>query len=1068
MREVYLDDSAVTGHGTKVVAPMQTTTYTLRVVLRDNSVKNLAATLTVKPVPVATFTFSATPETIVAGKSAMLTWDVESVQAVYLNGVGVTGHETRVVTPAQTTTYTLRVMMLDGTTKDLTAKVSVVPQPTYSFNVTPTSITAGQSATLAWQTAGTRTITLQDQPVSESGSTVVTPLQNTTYVLRMSFWDGTTKDLQATVNVVPLPPATYSFSASPTSITGDQTSTVQWDVSRATLITLNGQNVGLHGSQVVKPVQTTTYTLHIVFDDGTTKDLSTTVNVTSQPPVVTRAPTVVITPENLARLRAYPRPEQDNGRGLHFGMDLRDESVRVTVNLLLSINARWTMIYAPDENQAKRGAQACWNAGIMPIVRIGKKVDEMFDPVIFANAVKATGAPAYIQIYNEPGDLREWNNYPGDSQWVGIFAARWARAAAQVMDAGGYPGLQILSQAEFDAVVNAVQAIGRADIWQRAFFALHNYGANHPPAYPYDAQNQQDHPGATIFSDDTATLNFLQFAKWMQDRIGFVLPMIGGEGGWQFDAQEDSRYPATNQPYHAQYHSEMFNWFRTGVLSNGEALPDYLFSVAPWIASGTGNDDWWGGPLGDKTDTIQAVQAIPAFVRKFAWDGGVVLPPPTYTFSATPTTIQPGGSATLQWNTTGVRMVSLDGVAVANTGSKVVTPAQTTTYVLRIDFFDATSKDLSTTVTVSTPTPPPTPGIDWDARLDAIGVKLSPANASQAWRITSARYLDQNESAGKQHVYLKVLGANGNPVAGTKLVIDWNGRSFWDQPAVVTTDAKGEANCPLWSAYNPAITAGPYFVYVKGAESDRITGLGLPNGQKVSFQLTYQWSTGTTPPPPPPPPTPTASFSASPSIVAIGTSSTLQWDATGARAVTVNGQAVASKGTLVVTPATTTSYTCHIVYPDNSIKDLVATITVTGSPPPSGVQWDERLTPLGIKHTPVNTAQAWRLIAAKYQDETESGGNHHIYYKLFNANGTPAAGVKIVVDWLGRESGDQPAVVTTDANGEANCALWSILHPDLKDGPYFTFIKGVPSDQVSGMGLPMNRHVNFVLTFKFQ
>jgi len=148
-----------------------------------------------------------------------------------------------------------------------------------------------------------------------------------------------------------------------------------------------------------------------------------------------------------------------------------------------------------------------------------------------------------------------------------------------------------------------LQAIGRADIWQRAFFALHNYGANHPPAYPYDAQNQQDHPGATIFSDDTATLNFLQFAKWMQDRIGFVLPMIGGEGGWQFGAQEDSRYPATDQPYHAQYHSEMFNWFRTGVLSNGEALPDYLFSVAPWIASGTGKDDWWGGPLGDKTVT---------------------------------------------------------------------------------------------------------------------------------------------------------------------------------------------------------------------------------------------------------------------------------------------------------------------------------------------------------------------------------------------------------------------------------------------------------------------------------
>ena len=141
---------------------------------------------------------------------------------------------------------------------------------------------------------------------------------------------------------------------------------------------------------------------------------------------------------------------------------------------------------------------------------------------------------------------------------------------------------------------------------------------------------------------------------------------------------------------------------------------------------------------------------------------------------------------------------------------------------------------------------------------------------------------------------------------------------------------------------------------------------------------------------------------------------------------------------------------------------------MTGSPPSGNLQWDDRLTTLGVKLTPATAAQAWRLIVAKYQDETQSGGNHHIYYKLFNANGTPAAGVKLVIDWVGREASDPPAIVTTDQNGEANCALWAVIHPELKDGPYFTLVKGMPSDQVSGMGLPVNRHVNFVLTFKFQ
>jgi len=115
----------------------------------------------------------------------------------------------------------------------------------------------------------------------------------------------------------------------------------------------------------------------------------------------------------------------------------------------------------------------------------------------------------------------------------------------------------------------------------------------------------------------------------------------------------------------------------------------------------------------------------------------------------------------------------------------------------------------------------------------------------------------------------------------------------------------------------------------------------------------------------------------------------------------------------------------------------------------------------------MTSSPAWRLIVAKYQDETESGGNHHIYYKLLNANGTPAANVKLLVDWKGRWLWDQPAVVVTDNNGETNSALWSILHPELKDGPYFTFVKDQPSDKVSGMGLPVNRHVNFLLTFQY-
>ena len=69
----------------------------------------------------------------------------------------------------------------------------------------------------------------------------------------------------------------------------------------------------------------------------------------------------------------------------------------------------------------------------------------------------------------------------------------------------------------------------------------------------------------------------------------------------------------------------MFEWLRTGVLANGEPLPDYLLSITAWIAGSwtVQGQNWWDNPLmpdGKLTQTIEAMQAIPPFVRRFSWD----------------------------------------------------------------------------------------------------------------------------------------------------------------------------------------------------------------------------------------------------------------------------------------------------------------------------------------------------------------------------------------------------------------------------------------------------------------
>ena len=131
------------------------------------------------------------------------------------------------------------------------------------------------------------------------------------------------------------------------------------------------------------------------------------------------------------------------------------------------------------------------------------------------------------------------------------------------------------------------------------------------------------------------------------------------------------------------------------------------------------------------------------------------------------------------------------------------------------------------------------------------------------------------------------------------------------------------------------------------------------------------------------------------------------------------------------------------------------------------MEFDPRLTPLGVTYKPTPNA-SWVLVSAKYEDKTQAGGNHNIYYKVQAAGGDPAKSVTCVMDWVGRNPAeDQPSKVVTDQDGNANIPIYANLDLTLKNGPYFAFIEDqTKSDVVAGMGLPENDHVNFRLTFK--
>jgi uncharacterized protein YkwD/chitodextrinase len=124
------------------------------------------------------------------------------------------------------------------------------PLPTVtSFAATPSSIVAGQSATLSWSTTGATAVTITGGigTVSNSGSRTVTPPQTTTYTLTATNSDGTAM-ATVTVSVTAAPPKDITPPSVPSLTSAVAKSAGEIDVAW----TASTDNVGVAGYQVLR------------------------------------------------------------------------------------------------------------------------------------------------------------------------------------------------------------------------------------------------------------------------------------------------------------------------------------------------------------------------------------------------------------------------------------------------------------------------------------------------------------------------------------------------------------------------------------------------------------------------------------------------------------------------------------------------------------------------------------------------------------------------------------------------------------------------------------------------
>ena len=271
-------------NGSITVEPLETTTYTITASGPGGSASG-DATVTVYQVP--TVTISADPYEIISGQSTTLTWNsTDAVTANIDNGIGeveVTG--SLVVTPAQTTTYTVTVSGPGGSASgDVT--VAVYQVPTVSITADPSEIITGQATTLAWDSTDSTTAVIDNGigEVDATGTFVVTPTQTTTYTITISGPGGSASgNVVITVYQVP----TVEITADPSEIVQGQTATLTWSSTDAVIASIDSGigSVGLNGSYTLYPSVTTTYSITVTGPGGTATGSVNVVVI--EPPIVT-------------------------------------------------------------------------------------------------------------------------------------------------------------------------------------------------------------------------------------------------------------------------------------------------------------------------------------------------------------------------------------------------------------------------------------------------------------------------------------------------------------------------------------------------------------------------------------------------------------------------------------------------------------------------------------------------------------------------------------------------------------------------------------------------------------
>jgi len=537
-------------------------------------------------------------------------------------------------------------------------------------------------------------------------------------------------------------------------------------------------------------------------------------------------------------LHEFPRPPEDNGRGVHWSISAYEWGKRnwdYWAEQLLAMKIKWVKIIDDGGGSALPVARRLVDLGIMPVVRlywpeqnpgnIGQRGREAVRHYVEIGAM-------YFETNNEPDLDLEWKGGRKPPNWLEIVVDNFIIDAGIVLEEGGYPAMPAFGVGTLRDPFKTLVERGRRDILDGgAWAALHNYCLARPLEYPNDSINMHGEPAITeeewhaaggrwaweigweevnqarkefvnpdadIMTDATCFRAYEQLNAYIVRAAGHSIPILTTEGGYNVaqragtTAGDDPRYPKPTPQATSQMNLEMFEFMQGDREVLGSKVPDYYFAMMPWLIAAQSI-----GVL-----AAPAENQGPWFTHKYDEEWGLNGELPlVQMLKDLPSRVRQDGPLAQQWQK------------------------------------------------------PPTPdklGRNWDYRLNFLGVgieleptaDLSAAAGGSHWKLVDARWLNEEEAAGASQIFVKALDVHGNPLENAAFVV---ARPDAEDPVLT----KGPID-DYWGNYTMYGLLGTYTVRMTegGHPSEQVTGIGLgseevPNAwTNTAFRLTFQLTEG--------------------------------------------------------------------------------------------------------------------------------------------------------------------------------------------------------------------------------